>query len=364
MKRKIVTLMLIGLVALNTTACGFNIGKSAQKSDTGVVTETVVNNKVKLNHVEYEFPDNCTIKTKKFTKPVGISFAQVKQDGEIIGALADGIYSEKITEENFLDAANVVVKEVHGLEEDITIIDESAIVKTPHLNIIGVQLDDGIGYFIAKLGTTDFVYVLQSENDDLDTMSDAIKDIVKTFGGEEDFEMLDKKSQDTTSEDTEKAEETTTSDENVEVKNYTVKFLDGDYSIAIPKDWKTDQYDYSFYTRPSDDLEVSYADSCIKVGDEKELQQYYNSLADVYGEMTPITLTIPCQDGTTLEAYAFTVPQDGFTKTKILEPVKTENGTFSTYLEITIADFTGSVNFAEQDINVFTTYASQYLCYF
>ena len=81
--------------------------------------------------------------------------------------------------------------------------------------------------------------------------------------------------------------------------------------------------------------------------------------------MTPVTLTIPCSDGTTVTAYAFTTTKDGYTKTKILEPVKLDGSAFlADYIEIDIADFSGEIDFASGDVDTFTTYVSQFLCAF
>lgn len=365
MKKKIVTLLFVMTIALSSTACGFS--RSVVKSDTGMISESVTNNSVKLNLIEHTFPEDCAIETAKLTSPVGMSVAQITQKDTIIGVLSDGYYSEDITEDNILDVANIVLKEVNNLEDDIATLTQDCVTKTKHLNIVSVRLTDGNGYFIAKLGTNNFAYVSQSDKDNDDTMGDVLKNVIKTLGEQEDFEALNAKSKESTDEKetTEKVITEETSSENLSTKDYYVTFEEGNYPIAIPNSWETDQFEVSFFTRASNNIEVSYRDSCVKLDNTDELNNYYESLTSVYAGMTPVTLTIPCNDGTTITAYAFTSVEDGYTKTKILEPVKLDNNKFlKDYLEIEITDFTGEVDFASQDIDTFTTYVSQFLCIF
>lgn len=178
------------LMVMSLSLCACKMSAQTAKSKTGTVSVKVKNEAVTLNHVEYEFPEDYKLEEGLMKKPCGISFVNVyNDDGDLIGAAADGIYEEDIDEDNFTEAANEIVKEFHDTDEDLTLY-EDPVTYGDELGILIIEIDDGYAILIVEIDTPNFVYVTQSEDDEDDEMTDFVKSAVEQLGSDEDYEIF------------------------------------------------------------------------------------------------------------------------------------------------------------------------------
>ncbi|MCR5605647.1 MAG: hypothetical protein K6F69_02370 [Treponema sp.] len=176
------------VMAVSLCACGFSASTAA--SETGQLKISIVGTKVKLNHVEYEFPEGYTFEDDKITSPIGISFATVyDQDGDMVGVCSDGMYTENITKENMIDAANTVYMTVHGLDNPLDLT-EDMFLEGENIVLLVIELTDGTAIFTGQLGTPNFSYVTESTYDVDLVMQDYLKQVIFQLGGQEDYDMF------------------------------------------------------------------------------------------------------------------------------------------------------------------------------
>ncbi len=178
------------LMAMAFSLCACTMSAKTVKSETGMIKVSIKNEAVTLNHVEYEFPEDYKIKEGTITKPMGISYVEIKNDDrDLVGVLSDGKYEEDIDEDNIAEAANDVYETVHDVEEDLGLTSDM-FVYGDELAAITIKLQDGYSVFIAKLDTEEFVYIQASEDDDDEVMEDCIKSVVEQLGSDEDYEIF------------------------------------------------------------------------------------------------------------------------------------------------------------------------------
>ncbi|MCR5771226.1 MAG: hypothetical protein K6G87_08360 [Butyrivibrio sp.] len=187
--RKIIKI--VAIMAMSLSLCACRVATETTLSETGKITVTVNNNKVKLNHVEFEFPEDYSLKEGLIKDPYGMSYVNVKNDdGELIGVAADGMYSEDIDEDNIADAVNDIYMAFHDVDEPLQM-NEDPFVYGDELTALVIQLEDGYAIFIAENDTPNFVYTTQVEDaDEDDAITDFIKSAVEQMGSEEDYEAF------------------------------------------------------------------------------------------------------------------------------------------------------------------------------
>lgn len=120
--KKLVSAILIACIAISTVACGASV--STEKSLTGKISVKVVGSDVTLNNCSYSFPKDFSIEEGKIEDPIGISYAQLSNNGELIGVFADGFYSENITDDNLFDAVNSVYTTIHSVNDGLELSDD------------------------------------------------------------------------------------------------------------------------------------------------------------------------------------------------------------------------------------------------
>ncbi|SFI09774.1 hypothetical protein SAMN04487830_12226 [Pseudobutyrivibrio sp. OR37] len=186
--KKIVNVILVLTVCFSMCACGFSV--STETSSTGQLTTSINNNKVKLNHSEYEFPEGYSFKDGKIKSPVGMSYVQIyNREDEVVGVCADGYYTETISKDTMKDAVNTVYKAAHNVDSSLQLTDD-LFVEGKNLILLTISLDDGSAIFIGKLGTPDFAYITQSKSDKDNIMQDYLEQVVLQLGNQEDYEIL------------------------------------------------------------------------------------------------------------------------------------------------------------------------------
>lgn len=187
--KKFIKIVALGAMSLSLCAC--KMSAQTTKSKTGMISVEVKNESVTLNHVEYEFPEGYKLEDGLMKDPYGISYVNVYNDDEdLIGAAGDGMYEEDIDEDNFTDAASEIVKEFHDTDEDLTFYNDDPVNYGDKLGILMLEIDDGYALFIAEIGTPNFVYVTQSEDDEDDEMSEFVESVVEQLGSDEDYEIF------------------------------------------------------------------------------------------------------------------------------------------------------------------------------
>ncbi len=187
--KKFIKIVALGAMSLSLCAC--KMSAQTTKSKTGMISVEVKNESVTLNHVEYEFPEGYKLEDGLMKDPYGISYVNVYNDDEdLIGAAGDGMYEEDIDEDNFTDAASEIVKEFHDTDEDLTFYNDDPVNYGDKLGILMLEIDDGYALFIAEVGTPNFVYVTQSEDDEDDEMSEFVESVVEQLGSDEDYEIF------------------------------------------------------------------------------------------------------------------------------------------------------------------------------
>lgn len=187
--KKFIKIAALGAMSLSLCAC--KMSAQTTKSKTGMISVEVKNESVTLNHVEYEFPEGYKLEDGLMKDPYGISYVNVYNDDEdLIGAASDGMYEEDIDEDNFTDAASEIVKEFHDTDEDLTFYNDDPVNYGDKLGILMLEIGDGYALFIAEIGTPNFVYVTQSEDDEDDEMSEFVESVVEQLGSDEDYEIF------------------------------------------------------------------------------------------------------------------------------------------------------------------------------
>ncbi|MCR5415933.1 MAG: hypothetical protein K6E79_03980 [Pseudobutyrivibrio sp.] len=186
MKKKI-AMIIVSVMALALVGCGASV--STERSSTGQLTTKVVNQDVTLNICEHEFPEGYTITDGKITDPIGISYASIDKDGTVVGIFADGYYEENITEDNITDCVNTVFKNIHGVDTALDITSDMY-VSSDNLTTLTIGLEDGYGVFIAKMGTSNFAYITESDADTDEVMIDSIGSAILSLGDQNDYDAL------------------------------------------------------------------------------------------------------------------------------------------------------------------------------
>ncbi|MCR5515502.1 MAG: hypothetical protein K6F41_03505 [Lachnospira sp.] len=186
--KKILKITVAMVMAASLCACGASV--STEKSETGQLNTSIVGTKVKLNNVEYEFPEGYTFDEGKVTSPIGMSYATVyNKDGNTIGVCSDGMYTENITKENMIDAANTAYMTVHNLENPLDLT-EDMFLEAENVVILIIELDDGTAIFTGQLGTPNFSYITETTNDVDLVMQDYLSQVILQLGGQEDYDLF------------------------------------------------------------------------------------------------------------------------------------------------------------------------------
>jgi len=186
--KRIFTTAIALIMSVSLTACNFSV--STEKSETGQLTASISGTKVKLNHIEYEFPEGYSISDGKITSPIGISYATVNDaDSNTVGICADGMYTENITKDNMMDAANTVYMTVHNMENPLEL-SEDMFLEGDNIVMLVIGLDDGNAIFIGQLNTPNFAYVTESNSDSDLVMQDLISQSILQLGGQEDYDTF------------------------------------------------------------------------------------------------------------------------------------------------------------------------------
>ena len=187
MKKLLKAVVAVGM-CMSLCACGASV--STEKSETGQLHTTIKGSTVKLNHIEYEFPEGYTFEDGKFTEPIGISYAQVENEaGEIVGVCADGMYSEEITRDNVIDVVNTVYMTVHSVENPLEL-NSDMFIEGDDLTMLVIGLDDGTAVFLGQFGTPNFVYMTETNSDSDSVMQDYLEQAVLQLGGEEEHTLF------------------------------------------------------------------------------------------------------------------------------------------------------------------------------
>ncbi|MCR4567790.1 MAG: hypothetical protein K5769_07045 [Pseudobutyrivibrio sp.] len=184
--RKILNFTLAAVVGLSLCACS----ASTVKSDAGQIKVSVKDSTVKLNHVEYIFPEGYNFFDATITEPIGMSVVEVKdQDGNLVGVCSDGLYKEDITKDNIKDAVNAAYMTFHNIDKPLELSDDM-FVEGKKIEMLVIGLDDGQALFMAQLGTPNFVYATELKGDSEYVMDDFAKDCIKQLGGEEEYKLF------------------------------------------------------------------------------------------------------------------------------------------------------------------------------
>ena len=188
MKKVISVVAALVMSAVLLCACGYSA--STQSSKTGRISTKIENNKVTLNHTSYEFPEEYKFEDFAITDPVGISAIQVADsNGKTMGIVSDGMYTENITEENMVDAANTVYMTVHGVDTPLEL-EKEMFVSGKNVKILVIGLTDGTAIFVAQTGTPNFAYMTETNDDSDLIMQDQFDQIILQLGGQEDYDMF------------------------------------------------------------------------------------------------------------------------------------------------------------------------------
>ena len=186
--KRIFRVVLAMVMAVSLCACG--VSASTEKSETGQLKTSIVGTKLKLNTVEYEFPEGYTFEDGKITSPIGISYATIHdKDGDTVGVCSDGIYTENITKENMIDAANTAYMTVHSMENPLDLT-EDMFLEGENVGVLIIELDDGTAIFTGQLGTPNFSYITETTNDIDLVMQDYLSQVILQLGGQEDYDMF------------------------------------------------------------------------------------------------------------------------------------------------------------------------------
>ncbi len=174
------------IMGLSLCACS----TSTVKSETGQIKVSVKDSTVKLNHVEHEFPEGYKFADATITKPIGLSVVEVKdKDGNLVGVCSDGLYKEDISTDNIIDAVNTTYMTFHNVDKPLEL-SEDMFIEGDKVEMLIIGLDDGQAAFIAQMGTPNFVYMTELDNDSEYVMEDFAKTAVKQLGGEGDCKLI------------------------------------------------------------------------------------------------------------------------------------------------------------------------------
>ena len=177
-------------VAMGISLCACGVSASTVKSETGQISVSVKETTVKLNHIEHKFPEGYNFKDATITKPIGMSVAEVKdKDGNLVGVCSDGLYKEDITKDNIVDAVNAAYMTFHNVDKPLSV-SEDNFVEGEKVEMLVIGLDDGQAIFMAQLGTPNFVYATELNDDSEYVMEDFAEDCVKQLGGEEEYKLF------------------------------------------------------------------------------------------------------------------------------------------------------------------------------
>ncbi|RKM62838.1 hypothetical protein D6856_01560 [Butyrivibrio sp. XB500-5] len=188
MKKVFKMVVSTAMCAILLCACGYSA--STQSSPTGKISTKIENNKVTLNHTEYEFPEGYKFEDLALSNPVGISRVKVTDsDGQIVGICSDGMYTENITKENMIDAANTVFMEVHNIDTPLNL-SEDMFVDGKNVEVLVISLDDGTAVFVGQLGTPNFAYITMGNADSESVMQGYVEQAILKLGGQEDYDTI------------------------------------------------------------------------------------------------------------------------------------------------------------------------------
>ncbi|RKM56539.1 hypothetical protein D6853_07060 [Butyrivibrio sp. X503] len=174
------------VVAMGVVLCACSMSSKSASSETGQVKITVKDSSVELNHVKHDFPKEYTVSGDIVTKPIGMSYAEVKKDGNLVGVATDGMYKENITKDNMVDAANTAFMTFHNVDTPLEIT-QDMFLDGKNIEVLTIELTDGIAVFIAQTGTPNFVYMTELNTDSEKVMEDFVGSAVQQIGGDEDY---------------------------------------------------------------------------------------------------------------------------------------------------------------------------------
>ena len=150
MKKVFKMVVSTAMCAILLCACGYSA--STQSSPTGKISTKIENNKVTLNHTEYEFPEGYKFEDLALSNPVGISRVKVTDT------------PLNLSEDMFVDGKNV--------------------------EVLVISLDDGTAVFVGQLGTPNFAYITMGDADSESVMQGYVEQAILKLGGQEDYDTI------------------------------------------------------------------------------------------------------------------------------------------------------------------------------